>query len=455
MKRLSLKEKLIYATGSIGFSLITVIHMLYLIYFFFPPKDKGIPYVIPQEAIIGSLTVLGLIMAAGRFLDAITDPLIANWSDNFRGKKGKRIPFMRRSALGFAATYVLVFFVPADGEINTINIIWLTFWLLSSAVFLTLYLVPHVSLMVEIADHPDDKIDLATFNSAFWFVGFLAVSFSGSLWDLFQNQFAMSKVDAMRLSFVILAGIGFICLMVPALFLDENKYTADREMKQERQKLFPAMAKVLKNRSFRAFLAANTLYTIATYIFESGMIYYITILALMKESAQGPLTTIIGAIVLLSYPLVNIIAKRMGKKNLMLLGFLLFGMMFLAISALGLWGIPVWLMMGMVVVFAPLPQSIFGMLPNAMTADCAAYDRKETGEDSAGMYVAVNGFIHKLGASLATLIFTSFLLLGKDVGNDQGIRLAVLFAATLCAAGAFALKFYNEKRILSYYTEEA
>lgn len=454
MVRLSLKEKLIYSAGNFGFSLVTVIHMLYLVFFFFPPKDAGIPYMIPQGSILGGFTVLGLIMAAGRFIDAITDPLIASWSDNFKGKLGKRIPFMRRSALGFAASYALVFFVPMDGQVHGINIVWVGLWLFSAAIFLTLYLVPHGSLMVEMAQHPDDKIDLATLASVFWFIGFLVVSFSTGMWDVFQNLLGLERQSAIRLTFALIAGLGFIFLMVPALFIDEHRY-GKSVTSQERQKLFPAMAKVLKNKDFRVFLTANTLYTIATYIFETGMIYYITVLALWKASAQGPLTTIIGAVVLLSYPLVNIIAKKMGKKILMLIGFLLFGLMFVAISLLGLWGIPVIVVMALVVVFAPLPQSIFGMLPGAMTADCAAYDNKLTGEDSAGMYVAVNGFIHKLGASLATLLFTSFLLLGKDAGDDLGIRMATLFAAVLCIAGGFVLKFYDEKRVLSYYEEES
>ena len=406
MQRLTLKEKLIYALGSFGYGLITVIHMLYLPYFFIPPKDAGIPYVIPQGAVLGVFTVLGLILAGGRFLDAITDPLIASWSDNFRSKNGKRIPFMRRSAIGFAASHVMVFFIPRSSEVHTTNIIWVALWLFSCAVFLTLYLVPHLSLMVEMAQHPDDKIDLATFNSVFWFLGFAVVSSTGALWDLFQGIFAFSRPDAMRLSFVIVGLIGIIALLIPAYFINENKYPS-KVKKEERQKILPAMRKVLKNRQFRFFLAANVFYTIATYIFESGMVYYITVLALKKASLQGPLTIGIGAIVFISFPFMNLAAKRLGKKNLMMIGFLLFALMFSCISILGLWGIPVWVVLGLVIAFAPLPQSIFGMLPNAITADCAAYDQKTSGEDSAGMYVAVNGFVHKLGATLAALLFTS------------------------------------------------
>jgi GPH family glycoside/pentoside/hexuronide:cation symporter len=94
------------------------------------------------------------------------------------------------------------------------------------------------------------------------------------------------------------------------------------------------------------------------------------------------------------------------------------------------------------------------MLPGAMTADCAAWDEHVCGEDSAAMYFAVNGFVLKLGGSLAALIFTSFLLLGKDVGDDLGIRLATLFSVLLCAAGLLSLRWYDEKRVLSCFKDD-
>ena len=54
----------------------------YLIYFYQPSKESGIPNLIPQGRIIlGVLTVIGLIKAVGHIIDAVTDPLIAARSD--------------------------------------------------------------------------------------------------------------------------------------------------------------------------------------------------------------------------------------------------------------------------------------------------------------------------------------------------------------------------------------
>ena len=455
MQRLSWKEKIIYATGGFGYSLITVIHMLYLVYYFFPPKDAGIPFVLPQEAAVFGLTILGLIMGAGRFLDAVTDPLIASWSDNTVSKLGKRIPFLRYTSIGFAASYVLVFFVPNPTGISTANSVWIAVWLAMSAIFLTLYMVPHAALMVEIAHHPDDKVDLATLNSVFWFAGFLVVSTAGAIWGGLENSLGIDRGTAMRWTFAGIAALGWVGLLVPAFFLDETRYRIRGLVTHpERQKLLPAFAKVFRNRDFDFFLLSNTLYTIATYIFESGLIYYITVLARMKPAAQGPITYVVGGLTFASYPLMNIYSKKWGKKTVLRIGFLLFALMFGALVILGVPYIPIWLALGLVMIFAPVPQSIFGALPGAITADCAAWDRARTGEDSSAMYVAVNGFVHKLGATLATLVFTSLLLLGKDVGDDLGIRIAALAGGILSVLGLVAMHFYNEKRIMSYVKAE-
>ena len=192
----------------------------------------------------------------------------------------------------------------------------------------------------------------------------------------------------------------------------------------------------------------------ATFVFESGLVYYITVLAMLDAGVQGPLTMIIGALTLASYPLINRMARRRGKKPVMQIGFVLFALTFLAIAILGLWGINSYIILGLIVLLAPFSQANFGILPQVITADCAAYNRKKTGRDHAGMFVAANYFVAKIGYSVATILFTSLLLFGKDVGNDQGIRMAVLVAAGLTLGGLLAISRYDEKEILSYTRED-
>ena len=446
---LPLKLKLIYSMGNMGIGMLTVMHMFYLVYFFFPPKEAGIAYLIPQTSFFIGLTVLGVIMSLSRILDAMLDPVLANFSDRLNHPLGKRIPIMRCAALPFAFFYVLVFFVPISNAVSYYNVVWLFVCLLLSAVAFTSYMIPFYSLMVDLAKSSDDKVDLGTISSALWFIGFLLVSFTPTMWDVVMNLFGVSKIWAIRITFSITACLGFIALMVPALFIDERDFASGAIKKSH--KMLPSLKKVMQNRSFRFFLASNASYTIATYIFEAGLIYFITVLAVLDAGlVQGPLTVVIGGLTLACYPLINRLAKSKGKSYVLKISLLLFATTFVVISCFGMTDIHPYILFLLVILFSPFAQASFGILPNVMTSDCAAYDTYKNGDDQAGMYIGINGFCIKCGSSLGMIIFTSLLLFGKDIGDDMGIRLATMVGAVVSLLGVVFLIYYDEKEILTY-----
>lgn len=93
----------------------------YLIYFYQPSKESGIPNLIPQGRIVlGILTIIGLIKAIGHIIDAVTDPLIAACSDKSRHPDGRRIPLMKKAAIPFGLCALLMFFVPL-GKVSGLN----------------------------------------------------------------------------------------------------------------------------------------------------------------------------------------------------------------------------------------------------------------------------------------------------------------------------------------------
>jgi Na+/melibiose symporter-like transporter len=75
---------LLYSLGQLGWSLTSFGVLNLLTYFYLPPQEGGeaiFPPYIFQGAILGALTLIGIIASGGRFFDAFTDPLIANLSD--------------------------------------------------------------------------------------------------------------------------------------------------------------------------------------------------------------------------------------------------------------------------------------------------------------------------------------------------------------------------------------
>ena len=96
----------------------------WLVYFYLPPKDAGIPILIVDTAILVVFNVIGIVSSVGRLWDAITDPIIANKSDQLNTKWGRRIPFLATGAFP-AAVFCALVFMPPDSGTSTLNLVWL------------------------------------------------------------------------------------------------------------------------------------------------------------------------------------------------------------------------------------------------------------------------------------------------------------------------------------------
>ena len=75
----------------------------YLLYFFQPTAKSGLPSLLPDNRLLGFITVMALITGVGKIVDAVTDPLVASLSDRCTHREGRRLPFLRRAALPYDA----------------------------------------------------------------------------------------------------------------------------------------------------------------------------------------------------------------------------------------------------------------------------------------------------------------------------------------------------------------
>jgi Na+/melibiose symporter-like transporter len=147
------------------------------------------------------------------------------------------------------------------------------------------------------------------------------------------------------------------------------------------------------------------------------------------------------------YVPVNRVARRFGKKRIMVVSFALLGVMFLVFFLLGRLAAPALIQAAVIVVLAAFPIATFGILPTAILADVSTADGHMTGNHKAGVFFGTRNFVRKLGISLSNLLFPSLLLLGSTVENPTGVRLAAVVAAVLCGIGFLAFLFYDERRI--------
>lgn len=456
MKQVSNKVKWLFAVGQLGWSILAGIVSNLLVNFYLPDSTgNGIITFVTTATVMG-LTVIGVITALGRVVDAVTDPLIAGASDNCRSKLGKRIPFMRWSALPFALVTVLIFCCPVHGE-SPINIVWLALTLLIFYVSMTAYCTPYNALIPVLGRNQKDRMDISTYISLTYIVG-TGIAFAGKmLWELLQSATGLEYYLCARIVLGVLALIAFVCMMIPALFINEKDYDKSEPV---RENAFRSLTKTFRNKQFRIFVLSDILYWIGITIFNTGFIYYVENLLKLDSGYYMILFLFMTFVTFVCYVPVNMLSRKFGKKKLLVAGFIIFSVAFLVSSAAGMITFIPNLVYGFIIcILVGVPLAILGVIPQAIVADIAEADCIETGENHDAMFYAARTFAFKMGQSVAMIIFTSLVAagqyteineLGEEIirNSESGYRWSLIIALVLCVLATAVIHFYSEKKIM-------
>lgn len=436
-----------FAIGQFGWSLLSALITNWLVYFYQPDPGTGIDYLIPQgKVILGIITIIGGITALGRIFDAVTDPWIANLSDRSTNPHGRRIPFMRKIAVPFAIVTVLVFWAPFGSP--AANSFWLLVTLLLFYLFMTTYCTPYNALISELGATQDTRISISTYISCTFLLGSAIGYAAPYIWGALEGPLG-SKMLAMRVTFVILAVIGLIALLVPTFTIKETDYI---DVKPTCDDAFRSLGKTFRSKNFRIFVGSDVLYFVALTIFQTGLPFFITTLMKLPETMTTILYVAMTLLSFACYPLVNFLAHKLNKKRLVLFGFCGLSCAYIITSISGLFGVPGMAWGVLVVIVAAFPMAILGILPQAIVADIAQADAIVTGEKREGMFFAARTFAFKMGQAVSMLLFTSFKTISPETG--LGLRIAAITSVVICLIGAAVLSRYNEKKILGIIVPE-
>lgn len=434
-------NKLMYALGQMGWSLASFGVADLLMYFYMPPEPGSeviFPTFIFQGHVWGVFTIVGIITFLGRLFDAITDPIIAGWSDRSTFKFGRRRTFLAISALPFAIFSILIFFPLNDG-VSTLNAIWFSIILVLLYFFMTMYVTPYNALITELGHDAEERLSIATYLSFTWAAGFGVGMLIYVLQDVFSAY--MSSVRAFQLIMSIYAGVSFILMLLPVIFIDENKYCRKSEPMES---TWISLKEVFKNPYFRSYSLVELFYWMSSTFIVTGLSYYVTILMNLDKSYT---TLVLGCVFVASifyyYP-VNRLVLKFGKKKLLLAGLLMYMVSFIFISILGLFPISIYFTIGVFMILTAFPMAVFGIIPNALVADIADEDGQRTGRYKSATFFSIKFLLMKVGISFANLLFPSLLLFGKSTENPLGVRLTASVAFLICLLSYFIMRNYKE-----------
>ena len=450
VQRLPLGKQITYSIGQLGWSILISCINLNLVYFYIPPEGSGIQIFITQVVFLVVLNTIAILAVLGRLFDAITDPIIANLSDRWKGKRGRRIPFLMAGAFP-AALFCTLMFVPIVNGESTLNIVWLFVMQVFFYLFLTVYVTPFFALLPELGHTATERLNLSTWISITYALGIMVASQVPAIGNGMSGLLGISgKAAGIQLGVGTVAFIAMLLMFVPVLTIDEKKYA---EGQPSNVPLMEALKRTFRNTNFIYYVVADFSYFMGLTIIMTGLLYYITVLLGLADIMMGILLPLMIVVSFVFYPLVNIMARKFGKKILVTGAFLFMGGIFFFIFFMGKVPVSATLQAYLVVILYSIPLSFLGILPNAVLADIAEHDAQTTGIRQEGMFFAARTLMQKFGQTFGLLIFAVLTSLGKDPGNDIGIRISGLFGFGLCVlAGVYFLR-YNEKKVLAEMKE--
>lgn len=425
----------------------------YLLYFFQPTVKSGLPQLLPQNKILGFITVMALITGLGKVVDAITDPLVASMSDKCTHKAGRRMPFMRYAAIPYALSVLLIFYAPFQNG-SIFNAIWVGIFLLAYYTAYTFYFVPRNALVPEII--PDAKVRVGYYGiSTAFFMGSSSFMYAATAFVNILKNLGLDALWAWRAIFTLFAAIGMTCLLLSAYAFDENEYVSKNTKPKE--SLLKSFGLVFKNKNFIIFGLGDLFSGVSMAFFQTAMLYYITMLLNVPESQSFLVMLSAIGVAICLFPFIIKFSRKYNKKALLVAASIVFTIVFAfiffgdKIAALAPGNeLFIGLALGVVVSF---PFAAINILPQSIMSDIIQEDCLKNNVNREGIFSATKTFIEKVASAVAMVIVSSVLAIGALSGESVGllgVKLTGVFAGVFSLLSLVMFIFYNDKQVTDY-----
>ena len=425
----------------------------YLLYFFQPTVKSGLPSLLPDNKLLGFLTVMALITGLGKVVDAITDPWVATLSDKCTHKDGRRMPFLKYAAIPYAVSVLMIFMAPFKTG-SVANAVWVCFFLIAYYTAYTFFFIPRNALIPEVIPDAKDRVGYYGISTAF-FMGSSSFMYAATA---FVNIFKNMGVEALwswRIVFTVFAAIGLVCVLLGATAFKEKDYAVSNTI--PKQSIFESAKVIFKNKSFLTFFAGDLFSYLSMAFFQTAMLYYITMLLNVPESQSFLVMLSAIGVALCLFPLIIKFSKKYGKKTMLVVASVVFTVVFafiffadlIAAMVVG-YELVLGLCMGIVVAF---PFAAINILPQSCMSDIIQKDSIENGVNREGFFSATKTFIEKIAYSLAMVVVSSVLAIGAASGESVGmlgVKLTGVFAGFFSLVSLIFFILYNEKGVTEF-----
>ena len=429
---------LAYALGGAGWVMVDRLLLTWALFFYLPPDDHALPQRIPDDALFGIITLWGLISLGGRFIDAITDPLIATWSDRSRHPFGRRRIFMALSCIPVCLMCGLVF-SPPFAAVSLWNLVYIAVILWAFYVFFTFYNVPYAALLPELGKTDSGCLKLSLWQAAAQLVSSGIVMIGAPLLLLALNSKGPSQ--SYQITAVIFSTVAGLLMFCPVVAISEPNL-CEPPVQNKPLPVVQTLKELWRWKALRWFLLGTVGFWFGLNTVSTCVPYYATVLMGLSETNVSWLLGATFCVSGLCFPLVWVSAKRFGKARLMIggalaLAFLLFGLPWVNSMETGL----------VVMALAGIPTALVLALPPAILADMAREDRARSGQAREAMIFALLAFLIKVNLGVGAAVTAALLQLGKSAENPIGVQATGPVASIVLVGAAWCFwHAYNQEK---------
>ena len=426
-EKLSIKNKLMYGAGDIGFSLTSTILGVYFLFFMIE--------VVGLRPGIAAIPIL-----IGKIWDFVNDPIFGYISDRTRSRWGRRRPYLLFGALPLAFTFTMLWYKPGFETTSALVAYYSVAYIIFEASATMLYM-PYFALTPELTSDYDERTSLTSYRMFF--------SILGSLLAFTVPAIIVGEFVPENASKVLLMGAVFGLVSALPMFLTFFG-TKEREdlVDIDKPTLLESIRSVWKNVPFRYGLGIFLATWISVDILQSSLLFYVKFVV-QREEQNEIIMAMIFVIAMFALPIWSWVSKRWSKRYAYMAG-----IAFWAVVQMALIMMTPTTSLTLILILCALAGigvSAAHVLPWAILPDAIEWYEYKTGERHEGMFYSVTTLARKItSAGTVPLIGVVLELTGYQsnlaVQNAEAVRgikmvIGPIPAVLLCVGIFIAYKY--------------
>jgi len=427
-RKLTGGKQILFALGHMGPGMLNQFITLWLLIFLAPVQGS---------AILKS-SLVGVALLFGRIIDAIADPIVAQWSDRLHNPRfGRRLPFIVFGAIPMVLSFNMLWLTPSLPDITVLRFIWVTLWVNGFYFFYTVVVNPYFALMPEIADSKDQRIFIQSFVSFFGILG-MGVSMGASG---FLIQALGESLAGLVLSIVCL-----LVLVAPALVVRANPAFLPADEDLPKENIFHNMASALKQKSFRSYITGFSIFFLGFQLLQYNLAFITTVLLKLDKGMSSLLfiTSVVAGLAFI--PVYNIIVKKTSPRSALITAILSFVIIatLIALTPVLVTLVPGRLLGFILMGMLGFPYSGLMVVPNVLLSEIIDEDVRENKIRREAMFFGVQGLINNAMISLAA--FTVSILhdiFGGTLERPAGVIIILPLGAFIALVGYLIIRRMN------------